>query len=180
MSGPACREQGIAGAAVDFPGQGTAFVTVEEQSQVRAQGPARQPLPVHQVQIALPVDVVQLRMPGTGQGTFVIEAVLDTCVVEAIRTRRGCGPGRQLLHIRRVAQAHLSEMPGVQPQPLDLAGNQRRPPEGLRQEPAIVIAQHGDIGEHLAKLQFAGRNPQLQRRSGATIVPGRTTVVVHR
>ena len=84
----------------------TTVVLIDEIAEVGAQHPAAHWLLVLQVEIALLIDVFKLRMPDSDQGALLVEAVLATGVVERIGGHPRRGPGREVLHVRGVTQAH--------------------------------------------------------------------------
>lgn len=109
---------------------------------------------MQQVEVALLVDILQLRMPGANQRTLLVETVFCAGVVEAVRGNPGGGPGRKVLHIGRVAQADLAVLAGLQAQAFDFPRVEHGATEGLRQQAAIVVAQQRNIRQQLTHLQL--------------------------
>lgn len=115
------RQQGVACTALDTADARLAIVPVDEVTEVGTQRPIPYSLTMQQVEVALLVDVLQLRMPDADQRTLLVETLLGTGVVETVRSHPWRSPGRKILHVRRVAQANLTVLASLQAQTFDFA-----------------------------------------------------------
>ena len=174
------REQSVRRAAADPTDTRAAIVLVDEVTQIGAQHPVTHRLFVQQIEIALLIDIRQLRMPCPHLGTLLIETVLSPRVVESIGGHARRRPRRQILHVRRIAQAHGPVLPRLQPQTFNLPGHQHGATEGLRQQSPIVVTQHRNIRQQFANLHFRLRKTGLGRQPCPAKIVCRATIAVHR
>ncbi|MNZ60243.1 hypothetical protein D3C78_783080 [compost metagenome] len=180
MAAGRCRQQGITGAALDVSDARLAVFLVDEVTEVGAQYPVAHWLFVQHVEVALLINIFKLRMPRTNQRALLVEAVLGTSVVEPVRRHPRCCPGRKVLHVGGVAQAHLSVLTGLQAQAFDFPRVEHAAAKRLRQQATIVITQQWNVRQQLTHLEFSGRNAHLGRQASAPEIVCRTPVVVHR
>ena len=180
MAAGCCRKQAIGRVAADLADAGAAIVPVNEVAKIGPQHPVAHQLLVQQIEIALLVDIFQLRMPQPHLGALLIETVLGTRVIEAVGGDPRRSPGREVLHIRRVAQADGSVLTRLQPQPFDLFGNQHGTAQSLRQQATIVVAQHWNIRQQLAELQLSSGKTRLRRHPGTAEIVSGATVIMYR
>ena len=174
------RKQSVCRAAADLADTRTAIVLVDKITEVGAQHPIAYRLFVQHVEIALLIDIRQLRMPHADLRTLLIEAIFRTGIIESVRGHPRRSPGREILHIRRVAQAYSPVLPSLQPQAFNLFGHQHGPAEGLGQQATIVIAQHRNIRQQLANFQLGCRKAGLGRQPRTTKIVGCAPITVHR
>ena len=180
MAAGCCRKQAIGRVAADLTDAGTAIILVNEVTKIGPQHPVADRLLVQQIEIALLVDIFQLRMPQPHLGALLIETVLGTRVIEAVGGYPRRSPGRKILHIRRVAQADRSVLTRLQPQPFDLFGDQHGTAESLRQQAAIVVAQQRNIRQQLTELQLRSGKARFRRNPGTAEIVSGATVIVYR
>ena len=174
------REQSVRCATADPTDTRAAIVLINEVPQIGAQHPVTHRLFVQQIEIALLINIRQLRMPRPHLGTLFIETVLSPRVVESVRGHTRRSPRREILHVRRIAQTHGPVLPCLQPQAFNLPGHQHGATEGLRQQSPIVVTQHRNIRQQFANLHFRLRKTRLGRQPCPAKVIGRATIAVHR
>lgn len=157
-----------------------AVILVDEIAQVRAEGPVTKLLFMQQVQIALLIDVFELRVPGANQRLLFVKTVFGARVVETVRHDGGSRPGREVLHVRGVTQAHGGVLTCLQAQARELSGHQRGALEGLWQQAPVIVAQQRNIRHELAEHQLGVGHTHFCRHPRAPVVVGGVTIVVHR
>ncbi|MNE42144.1 hypothetical protein D3C80_1362510 [compost metagenome] len=130
-----------------------------------------------QLQVLLLVHILQRRIPQPDQGAVLIELVLATNKVEAVRHATAVA---HVVHAGVVARAVAAELPAIQGQPGNLVGRDLPATERLWQRTPVVRAQNRKHRHPLTDLQFCSGDACLARHCQAPIVIGRLAIVMAR
>ncbi|MNN52837.1 hypothetical protein D3C81_1675580 [compost metagenome] len=135
---------------------------------------------MHQVDVLLTVDVLELGIPQADHRALVVEGIFATAEVETIGGERRPPIERHVFHAGIVARAVGAELTRIQGQALDFFRGELAATEGLRQRAAVIRAQNRQHWHPLAYFQFGLRQLGFQCDAQAAEVVGGAAVIVDR